>query len=58
MIPYMPSCLQGAFLSFHLFYAVTEKTVLKSLNGVADAAQIWSCSGYGVGQKLQLQFDP
>ena len=25
---------------------------------VADAAQIWLCCGCGVGQQLQLQFDP
>ena len=25
---------------------------------VADMAQIWCCYGYGIGWRVQLQFDP
>ena len=31
---------------------------VKDQGYVTDVAHIWSCCGYGIGQLLQLQFNP
>ena len=37
---------------------VKDQALLWAVVWVADEPQIWHCRGCGVGQRLQLRFDP
>ena len=41
-----------------LAHCVKDPALLQAAASVADAARIRHCYGYGIGQQLQLRFDP